>query len=49
MSTEEFNRLSAEERAQILGYWNPFDGPEPGKKGDKHPPQEKKPKGQKKK
>ena len=49
MSTEEFNRLSAEERAQILGYWNPFDGPEPGKKEDKPLTPAKKPKGQKKK
>ena len=46
---EESNRLSAEERAQIRVYHNPFDGPEPGKKGDKPPTSVKKPKVSKKK
>jgi len=49
ISSEEFYRLSAEERAEILGYRNSFDGPEPGKKGNKPSTSAGKPKGSKKK
>jgi len=35
MSSEEFNQLSAEERAQIRGYQTPFEMAESRKKGKK--------------